>query len=122
VVVPLQALQQWSNLQQYWCRHSPLTALQQLEAAESAGWLLQRLVTQQALQQMLCEGDVQELQQQSEVSEQYSMRWCGMMHVPVTMSQQCVHVSLFGLHGNSGRQCCVEKENRGSQSKRSRPG
>lgn len=41
--------------------------LQQLHAAESAAWLLQRLVTQQAAQQMLCEGDIQEVQQQSEV-------------------------------------------------------
>lgn len=67
VLLDLQALQQWSSLQRHWCQHSPLSILQQLEAAESAGWLLQRLVTQQALQQMLCEGDVQELQQQSEV-------------------------------------------------------
>lgn len=55
-------MRQWSTLQQSWCRHSPLTAAQQLEAAESAGWLLQRLVTQQKQQQMLCEEDVQELQ------------------------------------------------------------
>jgi hypothetical protein len=60
-------LQQWSSLQQHWCLHSPLSVLQQLEAAEAGGWLLQRLVTQQAQQQMLCEDDVQELQQQSEV-------------------------------------------------------
>lgn len=64
---PAQALQQWSSLQQHWCQHSPLSVLQQLEAAEAGAWLLQRLVTQQAQQQMLCEGDVQELQQQSEV-------------------------------------------------------
>jgi hypothetical protein len=63
----VQALQQWSSLQQQWCRQSPLSVLQQLEAAESAAWLLQRLVTQQALLQMLCEGDVQEMRQQSEV-------------------------------------------------------
>lgn len=63
-----QALQQWSSLQQHWCQHSPLSVLQQLDAAEAGGWLLQRLVTQQAQQQMLCEGDVQELQQQSEAA------------------------------------------------------
>lgn len=63
-----QALQQWSQLQQHWCALNPLTAVQQLEAAESAAWLLQRLVTQQVQQQMLCEGDVQEVQQQCEES------------------------------------------------------
>lgn len=68
-MLPAQALQQWSQLQQHWCALNPLTAVQQLEAAESAAWLLQRLVTQQVQQHMLCEGDVQEVQQQCEVCQ-----------------------------------------------------
>jgi hypothetical protein len=62
-----QALYQWSRLQQQWCQQAPLSATQQLQAAESGAWLLQRLVTQQHAQQMLCEGDIHELREQSEV-------------------------------------------------------
>lgn len=64
----LQALQQWQELQQHWCSRMPLISQQQLEAAESAAWLLQRLASQQAQQQLLLEEDMEQLQQQTEVT------------------------------------------------------
>jgi hypothetical protein len=64
----VQALQQWHGLQQQWCHAAPLSTRQQLEAAEAAAWLLQRLATQQAVQQLLLDDDIEQLQQDSEAS------------------------------------------------------
>ena len=59
---PVQALQQWHGLQQQWCSAAPLSTSRQLESAEEAAWLLQRLATQQAVQQLLLEEDIEQLQ------------------------------------------------------------
>jgi hypothetical protein len=64
----VQALQQWHGLQQQWCRAAPLSTSQQLEAAEAAAWLLQRLATQQAVQQLLLDDEIEQLQQDREAS------------------------------------------------------
>uniref|UniRef100_A0A383WP88 Protein SirB1 N-terminal domain-containing protein n=1 Tax=Tetradesmus obliquus TaxID=3088 RepID=A0A383WP88_TETOB len=63
-----QALQQWHGLQQQWCSTAPLSISRQLESAEEAAWLLQRLATQQAVQQLLLEEDIEQLQQDSDAS------------------------------------------------------
>ncbi|KAF6251695.1 hypothetical protein COO60DRAFT_1558044, partial [Scenedesmus sp. NREL 46B-D3] len=63
-----QALQQWHGLQQQWRRATPLSTSQQLEAAEAAAWMLQRLATQQAVQQLLLDEDIEQLQEDSKAS------------------------------------------------------
>jgi hypothetical protein len=64
----VQALQQWHGLQQQWCSAAPLSVSQQLQSAEEAAWLLQRLATQQAVQQLLLDEEIEQLQQESDAS------------------------------------------------------
>jgi hypothetical protein len=54
----VQGLQQWQGLQQQWCRAAPLSTSQQLEAAAAVAWRVQRLETQQAVQQLLLDDQV----------------------------------------------------------------
>lgn len=97
-----QALQQWQQLQQQWSSRMPLSRYQKLEAAESAAWLLQRLATQQAQQQLLLEEDVEQLQQQSEVRALYKSCWCKPCARVHLISRDSDHVpTLFIPYGSA---------------------
>jgi hypothetical protein len=85
-----QALAQWSSLQQHWCRQAPLSAGQQLQASESAAWLLQRLVTHQVAQQMLSGADIHELRQQSEVRRCWGVASVCSKRTPHQACAQCL--------------------------------